>query len=364
MMRSGPGILTFLATIAGLSLLTAAVAPPLVRRLSVRRSLLAIGLVGPLLGVIAGLVATAMMAFQDDETSYLRMLLAAIAIAATWVAVRLGRPLAEDLERLRATTGAVAAGDRTCRTGIVRDDEVGRLAAELDGLVADLEQAEIERAAIAAERRHHGDGLAHDLRTPLQALLATAEAIGDGVLPPDEAPEAVHRQVATLQRLLGDLLVLARVEAGTLELHVERLDLAELVDDAITLATVVATNRDVSLRADITGPVIAEVDPDQVGRVLRNLLDNAIRHTPTGGTVEVRLCVDDAGRAEIEVLDEGPGFPQAMVEEAFEPSVSGVGSTHPGAEGLGLAIARGVVEAHGGAIAARPGPGGSVTVHL
>ena len=78
----------------------------------------------------------------------------------------------------------------------------------------------------------------------------------------------------------------------------------------------------------------------------------------------MRLCVDDEGRAEIEVLDEGPGFPDTMVEEAFEPLVSGVGSTHPGAEGLGLAIARGVVEAHGGAIAARPGPGGSVTVRL
>ncbi|MEM8902333.1 MAG: HAMP domain-containing sensor histidine kinase [Actinomycetota bacterium] len=364
MMQSGPGILSFLATIAGLSLLTAALAPRIVRRLSVRTSLLAIGLVGPLLGVIAGLVAMSMMAFQDDESSYLMMLLASLALAAAWTAVRLGRPLAEDLEQLRATTRAVAAGDRSTRTGIVRDDEVGHLAAELDALVAELQQAESERSAIAAERRHLVDGLAHDLRTPLQALLATAEAIGDGLLPPDEAPEAVHRQVATLQRLLGDLLVLARVEAGTLELHIERLDLAELVDDAIALATPVASNREVALRADITGPVIAEVDPDQVGRVLRNLLDNAIRHTPTGGTVEVRLCPGAEGRAEIEVLDEGPGFPAAMVEEAFQPSVSGGGSTRPGAEGLGLAIARGVVEAHGGAIAARPGPGGSVTVRL
>lgn len=364
MMNSGPGIAVFLATIAGLALVVATIAPPLVRRLSVRRSLLAIGLIGPLLGVIAGVVATSMMVFSSDDTRYLIVILGGLAVSSTWVAYRLGRPLAEDLERLRATTNAVAAGEREARTGIDRDDEVGRLAAELDGLVADLSRAEEERTAIGQERRLLVDGLAHDLRTPLQALIATAEAIGSGLLPPDEAPEAVQRQVATLERLLGDLIVLARVEAGTLEIARERLDLAELIDDAIATATTVATNRDVQLHAAVTGPVLAEVDPDQVGRVLRNLLDNAIRHTPAGGQVTVRLCNDGDGRAEIEVLDEGPGFPASFVHEAFEPAVQGANGTRPGSHGLGLAIARGVVEAHGGEIAARPGPGGSVTVRL
>lgn len=363
-MNSGPGIAVFLATIAGLSLVVAAVAPAIVRRLSVRRSLLAIGLIGPLLGVVAGVIATAMMVFSSDDTRYLLIILAGLAVSATWVALRLGRPLADDLERLRATTKAVAAGERDARTGIDRDDEVGRLAAELDGLVTDLARAEEERAAIASERRHLVDGLAHDLRTPLQALIATAEAIGSGILPPDEAPEAVQRQVATLERLLGDLIVLARVEAGTLQIERERLDLAELIDDAIATATPVAANRAVELRAEVAGRVLADVDPDQVGRVLRNLLDNAIRHTPAGGSVLVRLCTDDDGRAEIEVVDEGPGFPASLVDTAFEPTVSGGGSTRPGAEGLGLAIARGVVEAHGGRIAAQPGPGGRVTVQL
>ncbi len=353
--------MSFAAAVAGVAIIGGLVAPWVARRLGVTGALVAIGLVGPILTVLAVVAGTWMMAWDGGDALYLVGLAVGVGAASVWVAWRLARPLSSDLSVLRATTAATARGERTVRTGIVREDEVGRLAAQLDDLVDALDGAERDRRALTAERRGLVDALAHDLRTPLQALLATAEAVASGAIASAEAPAAVGRQVVTLETLLGDLVVLARLEAGTLETRPERLDLAELVDDAVAGTTPLALGRGVGLHAEVDGAVAVDVDPDQIARVLRNVIDNAVRHTPAGGEVRV-VVTRRSGGAEVEVLDDGPGFAEDLIDRAFEPRVQGSGPV--GGEGLGLAIARGLVLAHGGTLEALPGPGGRVRLHL
>jgi signal transduction histidine kinase len=256
-------------------------------------------------------------------------------------------------------------GDRTTRTGVVRADELGQVAHALDELTERLDDLERERAGVEEERRIMLTSVGHDLRTPLAALRVAIEALADGVAPdPPRYLRSMAHDVDALSSLVDDLFLLSRIESGRLELPREPFDLTELVDDAIESLRPIAAQRRVDLRLVADTPVRAVVNPAAIGRVVRNLLDNAIDHAPEGSTV--RIEVSDDGHPTIRVIDAGSGFPDDFTTQAFdrftraEPSRSRAN----GGAGLGLAIARGLIEAHDGTIDIEPDRGGRVAIRL
>ncbi|CAN5504319.1 HAMP domain-containing sensor histidine kinase [soil metagenome] len=247
------------------------------------------------------------------------------------------------------------------------------------GLAADLEEARREAAA-AGERERTLDRsrrelvawVSHDLRTPLAGIRAMVEALDDGVVSDEQT---VHRYYATLTRetdrlarLVEDLFELSRIEADALKLAVERVSLGELVADAVASATVLAAAKGVRVDAPAAAdtPEVMASTPEMV-RVMRNLLDNAVHHTPPGGAV--RVDVGDRGdHAVVSVVDECGGIPAHDRARVFDLAYRGDASRSPtahGGGGLGLAIARGLVEAHAGDIAVRnEGHGCRFTVRI
>ena len=200
-------------------------------------------------------------------------------------------------------------------------------------------------------RRDLVANVSHELRTPITALQATLENLVDGVEPP--APEVLAtmlRQVERLGRLVAQLLDLSRLEAGTVPLQRCRFDVRSLLEDAARESHLHAPATPVEI--DVAEPgLAAEGDPERVHQVVANLLDNAVRHSPPGAAVALRAERAGGGVA-IEVCDEGPGIPPHEVDRVFERfyRADAARSQHDGGAGLGLAIARWIVELHGGDI--------------
>jgi two-component system sensor histidine kinase BaeS len=265
------------------------------------------------------------------------------------------------VRRLEATVRAVEGGDRSARSEVRRRDELGHVARALDDAIARLDAAERERAVTFS-------ALSHDLRTPLAAVQAALEAIEDGVTPdPGRYLRSMQRDVEVLTSLVDDLFLLARIEAGALEVVRTSIDLAELADDAVEALAPVAEVHRVSVRVDATARVPAVGDPAALGRVIRNLLDNAVRYSPAGSVVAVDVTADD-DEPTVRVVDQGTGFRPEIRDVAFEHFSREDSSRNraTGGAGLGLAIARGLVEAHGGEIWIEDvaGAGGSVAFRL
>lgn len=360
MMDDGESLTLFVVAIAVLSCAVAVALPTMMARLSLRRAVPVLALVGPVLAIIGALVGSGAMSLSGHDATYVLIVTALTGVSAIVVGWRLARPLARDLGDVASTVASLATGDRAARTGIERQDELGELAAAVDELGRSLGQAEAERSAADDERQSVVSALSHDLRTPLASLLASIDAIDDGVAEPEEHLPAMRRNVLALNRLVEDLFLLARADSGNLALHAEDLDLAELVDEAIEAMAPAAKERSVDLGANMHGAVPVSGDATAIGRVLRNLLDNAVRHSPEGGAVVVEV-LEAPGWAEVVVTDDGPGFDPDFVPRALERfTQSDDARSRNGGAGLGLAIAQTLTAAHGGAISVSPGPGGRV----
>jgi signal transduction histidine kinase len=250
------------------------------------------------------------------------------------------------------------------------------LAAELDRARRRVAVMTERERALESSRRELVAWVSHDLRTPIAGIRAMVEALDDGVVAdPDEVRQYHLRLVSEadrLARLVDDLFELSRIEADALALTLERVPLDEVVSDAVASAAVMADSKGVRLvgRGDGTDEsrslTVAGSAPE-LTRVVRNLLDNAIRHTPPGGQVEVAMGRYD-GRAEVSVRDGCGGIPADDLDRVFDLAYRGDAARTPaatGGAGLGLAIARGFVEAHRGDIAVRNEPGGCrFVVHL
>jgi signal transduction histidine kinase len=167
------------------------------------------------------------------------------------------------------------------------------------------------------------------------------------------------KDVRYLGRLVDDLFEFARIESGRFQPQRESIDLRELVDEAVEVCTPLARRNGVTLVAAADGPVMASVDSAAMGRVLRNLVDNAIEHSPPGGLVAVEVVGGG-----FRVVDQGPGFPPGFKAVAFDRFTRADEARGGGGAGLGLAIARGIVEAHGGSIGIEDGSGGRVVVSI
>jgi len=302
----------------------------------------------------------------DAETAQAVISVLVVAAAFTAVLVLVATvPLGRDARALESAVRRIEHGDRDARAGVHRADELGHVGRALDELSARLAELERERAGYEREREVMFSSVGHDLRTPLSALRAAIEALADGIAPdPDRYLRSMQRDVEALGALIDDLFLLSRIEAGRLDLHREPVDLAELADAAVESLTPVAATRDVHLELESPSPVPVSGNAAALGRVLRNLLDNALAHAPAGSIV--RVVVAREVRPRVEVIDQGPGFPAEFSAQAFERFARADPSRarDTGGAGLGLAIARGLVEAHGGRIWIDAAPGGRVSFEL
>jgi signal transduction histidine kinase len=308
----------------------------------------------------------------------LRLLLALIVVSATislgfsmWVAATVTR-------RLEAVTDGVrtlSLGQYDTRVDTVGSDEVARLASDVNVLADRLQAAEAQRAALEQERRDFTIAISHDLRTPLASIRAMAEALDDGVVTNGEEVHRYHgtirREVERLGRMIDDLFQLSQMDAGSLQMNRQPIALEEVAAEVVDAMQAQANARGVmlTLRTDAGLPA-TPLDGALLERAIRNLVSNALEYTPRDGSVMVSV-ERDGGWLALRVRDSGQGIrPEDLprVWDRFfraERSRNRSSSTSDGA-GLGLAIVRGVAEAHGGTVRVHsvPGEGAVFTIQL
>jgi signal transduction histidine kinase len=337
------------------------------RRTRTLRGLLLLVTFGSLaIGAVAAVVLAWLMVLEGDALPAVVAVLAVTAVLATVLVLVGSAPLGRDARRLEETVRGIEAGDRDVRSGLRRADELGHVGRALDELTERLGQLEDEREQLDEARRAMFSNIGHDLRTPLSALRAAVEALADGVAPePERYVRAMQRDVEALSALVEDLFLLARIEGGRLDLVRSPLDLVELAGEAVEALEPTAAAHGVGIRIDASGRAPVVGNPTAISRVIRNLLDNAIHHSPPGSVVRISVARDAAG-PRVRVVDDGPGFPPDFAPHAFDRFARADRSRTraTGGSGLGLAIAHGLVEAHGGRIWIEPPPGGHVAFDL
>lgn len=276
-------------------------------------------------------------------------------ILATWVARRVGRRL----DRLGEAARAVASGDFSVRAPLEGEDDVAQLGAVFNDMAARLEGG----------RRRERDFLmsvGHDLRTPLTTLRGYAEALeGDAVDPDDIARigGVLHKQTDRLSRLIEDLMLLARLEAREFSWRPEDVDLAAHLREVVEAQQARAAEMRVQLVTEIDDVGVIPVDPDRVGQIVGNLLDNALRYTPEGGTVTVGLT-GGTDTVTLSVADTGPGIDRDDIEHVFERLyvAQRYRPVRPEGSGLGLSIVKELVDAIDGVVHVESSPGHGTVV--
>ncbi|MEZ5175217.1 MAG: HAMP domain-containing sensor histidine kinase [Acidimicrobiia bacterium] len=342
-------IFVLMATLSGVA---AAFLPLLARRFQrLIVTLFALALVSLVVASVGLAVAANRMFISDHDLTLVLVVLGFGLIAAVGFAVAAARGLTTDLSRMSSVARDVASGNLAARTSVDRADEIGDLARDLDELARLLQEATIAREQEDTRRRSFFAAVSHDLRTPLASMQAATEALRDGVAAdPDRYLASLLTDVRALQTLVDDLFLLARIQAGDMTLDIDATDVTEVADDVVQSMLPVADDKGVALKLDVDERVVVETAPAAVARVIRNLIDNAIRHTPRGSTVTV--TVTGGGGATVVVADEGPGFPPEFIDQAFDSFTRSDASRsrRSGGAGLGLAIANGLVTALGGEI--------------
>lgn len=297
--------------------------------------------------VIVAAVAVTVAAVALGHEAGLPLLLVGMAAGALALGMVqfLARGMTSPLREMAAAASAMARGEYGRRVTATSRDEVGRLARAFNTMASEL--AEVDRM-----RRDLIANVSHELRTPISALQAVLENLIDGVEPPDpETLRTMLQQVERLGRLVGQLLDLSRLESGAAPLQRKPFAVKELLEQAVREARLGDCPADLAVDADpaltLTG------DPERVHQVVANLLANAVRHSPEGGRVRVAAGAE-RDRVRIEVEDEGPGVPAAERHRIFERFYrsDAARSSDDGGAGLGLAIARWIVDLHGGDIRA------------
>ena len=335
------------------------------RARTLSRTIATVGLITVALTALAVAVGAWRMFLSVHDLHLLIVVLFVAASLGVIFAISVARSLNTDLAALRRTAAHVSADNLAARTGVTRADELGAAAAALDDMIGRLAAAEDQRRHDDNARRVLLAAVGHDLRTPLAALQAAIEALQDGLAAePDRYLRSMSHDVAHLRALVDDLFLLARIEAGELTLERHHVDLAELADETIEAMEPTARRAHVELCLETSGCVQVLGGPEALGRVMRNLVDNAIRHAPGASHVVVRVLNGDD--ATVEIIDDGPGFDPALLAVAFDSFSRADPSRNrtTGGAGLGLAIAKGVIDAHSGQIWATPGPGGRVGFRL
>ncbi|WP_426561808.1 HAMP domain-containing sensor histidine kinase [Angustibacter sp. McL0619] len=276
---------------------------------------------------------------NELATRYTLPLSVLFSLAVTQV---LARGMTSPLREMTAAAQAMARGDYSRRVRATSNDEVGDLSRAFNRMAEDLGDADRQRRELVAN-------VSHELRTPVSALRAVLENLVDGVTSPDDASlRAALAQTERLGDLVTQLLDLSRVEAGAVPLHLGTIGLQRFFTTCTNEAEL--AGRDVRYVVDVEPPDLSFVaDQDRLHQVLANLLDNAARHSPPGGTVTARARAS-AGTVQLDVIDQGPGIDARDRGRVFDRFHRGGASALDGGTGLGLAIARWVVDLHEGTI--------------
>jgi signal transduction histidine kinase len=321
------------------------------------------------LAVVAGIVIASRAMFISSHDAGVSLIVslsgAAVTLALAWL---LGRSLAQDSRTLRSALQALGQGDtvpapppngRALMTG-----ELAELHRELRTTQAKLAESRERERALERSRRELVAWVSHDLRTPLAGLRAMAEALEDGVATDPARYHMQMRQAADrLAGMVDDLFELSRIHAGALRLTLESVALADLVDGALAEGQPLARARGIELSGVVTTPATVRGDVRELSRALSNLVVNAIRHTPEDGTVRIEAsalaAADGGGEPQVllAVTDACGGIPDEDLERVFDVAWRGTAARTPEVEspvgagaGLGLAIVRGIAEAHSGAV--------------
>ena len=273
----------------------------------------------------------------------------------------LSRRVLAPVEALSRAARGVAGRDFSGRVDVRSRDEVGELSRTFNAMTEELARTEEVRRSLVAD-------VAHELRTPVSNIRGYLEAMRDGLVNADEATlDSMHEEAVLLTRLIEDLQELALAESGQMPLHIQACDLAEVARKAVAAVQPQAEAKGINVGIEEEGSLIAEADPERIGQVLRNLLNNGVSYTLPGG--HIRVSVREMGdEAEVRVEDSGAGISQEDLPHVFERfyRVDKSRSRATGGVGLGLTIARRLVEAHGGKISvqSQAGKGSAFTFTL
>jgi signal transduction histidine kinase len=320
---------------------------------TVRFQLVGLAFLAVLLPLGAVLMSGWVMFHMGDDVKILAVT-AASALTAIVAGLVVARSIANSVDRVRQASIELARGDLSARAPEEGPAEIADLGRSFNEMSENL-------ARLFDTRRELVVWASHDLRTPLANMQAMLEALEDGLGDPNEYVPALREQVRVLSRLVDDLFELARIDAGALTLELRSLPVAPVVSSSLRGVEAEARLRHVSLAAEVDEDVTARFAPDKVERVLMNLLTNALRHTPGDGAVAVRV-EPLPGEVRFAVEDTGDGLDAEARTRMFERFWRGDRARSSRGAGLGLAIARGLVEAHGGRIWAENREGGGARV--
>jgi two-component system OmpR family sensor kinase len=317
------------------------------------------------------LVQAASLAAADAVLNQLRLYLILGVIGGTLIGILVGlaltRVVLKPLARMAGTAGAISAGDLSRRLHLpLGNNEIARLGASFDDMVDRLV------AMMEAQRRFIADA-SHEMRTPLTSLEGLAEMLLTGAdrgnaQVAQRMERSMHSELRRLSHLVADLLTLSRLDSAPALIRTQ-VDVGNVLAQIAEQMTPQAEARQVRLTVQRSEPAIALADPDQLKQVMLNLVDNAIRYTPPDGEVRLTCTLDTSrGNVRLDVQDSGPGILPADIPHIFDRFYRGdlSRSRSSGSSGLGLAIARSIVQAHGGTISVRstPGAGTCFTVVL
>jgi two-component system, OmpR family, sensor histidine kinase BaeS len=312
--------------------------------------------------VAASVVVAALLGTLGSGAGVPALLTLPVAVAlALGVTQLLAAGMVAPLREMTDVAQRMARGDYSGRVRTTATDEVGRLAVAFNRMAADLEQVDAERRDLVAT-------VSHELRTPLASIIGYTELLQD--LPDEDLSPTARRLVGVVERnaarelrLVDDLLTLAFLGEGRMPVALGPVDLGEIVRGAAETGRTPARRRGLTLEVQDAGVAPVQGDAQRLGQVVDNLLTNAVKFTPPGGRVVLRV-LDDGDAALLEVADTGPGVPAEDLERIFERlyrSEAAVRGQVPGA-GLGLPIVRAIIEAHGGRVEATSEPGAGTVV--
>jgi len=305
---------------------------------------------------LAGVLASGWVMFRMHADTNVLIVSSAAAFSSVLAALLLARWIRAPLEQLRLASGRFAAGDLSTRASEQGPAELAEVAHAFNAMADSIER-------LFDARRELVTWASHDLRTPLASMQAMIEAIDDGLAEPAEYMPSLAHQVATLSGLVDGLFELARIDAGVLSQELRHANIEQVVETCVRGFEAEARAKGISIEGRRSAAEVPAVlcAPEQVQRVLYNLLANAIRHTPPDGAVAV-VVSPHSGDVTIAVEDTGAGVSAEAAERMFDRFWRADPSRTSSGSGLGLAIARALVEAHGGRIWAENRPGGGARI--
>ena len=314
--------------------------------------------------LIALLIVSSLMVISGHAAFLVGLIVLGAGVLAVVAAKLIAGSILRDVESISDGLTAVGNGERDVHIETAAGDELGALAHAANAMIEQLSAEELARDQSDAARRDLVAAVSHDLRTPITSLRLLAEAVQDEIVDSETRRSYLKRMnthIDALSSLIDDLFELSRLEAGDIGWSLQQVPLAELVGETVDAMRPQAEAKGVAVFAEVPSALAPAVaNPEKLQRVLFNLIQNAIRHTPSDGSVVVR-AETVGGRIEVEVADDGEGIAPEEREQVFDAFFrGGTGAARSGSgAGLGLAVSRAIIEAHGGQIWLADAPAGT-----